>query len=151
MLVLTPSRFDVSSGKTDLPKLEIPIRLNIATTKLTILLPADPDKYQAEVASSVEGDFSARFEPKTPLVPQSVIVMKVARGDLMGTTAEAVLQAMPGQATWHVTNVRMDGGVAHIKLDAGGWAGVTYYSRAICFLIDKSLLRFRGVAQVIFD
>lgn len=150
-LILSPSRFDSSVGKTDLPKLEIPVRLQTATTKLTILLPQDKSSFDAEVARSVEEDFSAPFKPQTALVPRLVTVMQVANGGRIGAAAQAVLQAVPGQATWHVIDVRVDGGDVHLKLDSGGWAGVTYYSRSVSFLIDKSLRHMRGVTRVIFD
>jgi hypothetical protein len=149
-LVLSPYRYEPSSGTTDLPKLNIPVRLDTATSALTILLPDNSKEYQADVDHSAEnGD--ENFEPQTSLVPQTVTVMKIRNDDIMEATAETVLQSMQGQSPWHVSDFRLDGGTAHVKLRGEGWAGVSFYLRSVSFLIKKSLLQFPGIKQVVFD
>lgn len=148
-LVLSPSRYKLPSGKTDLPKLSIPVRLDTATTVLTILSPTNPQEYKAEVIRSIEE--GATFKPTTPLVPQSVTVMKVEKNSIMAATAEAVLRFMPGQGPWHVTGFHVRGRTAHVKLNGSGWAGVSYYLRSVSFLVEKSLLRFPNIREVVFD
>lgn len=149
-LVLSPSRFNTLSGKTDLPKLKIPVRLDTATTVLTILLPKNSHEYQGEVITSInEGE--ADFVPKTPLVPQSVTVMKVEKNGIMAATAEAVLRAMPGQSPYHVTGFDVHDRTAHVKISGNAWAGVSFYWRSISFLVKKSLLQFPNIREVVFD
>ena len=148
-LVLTPSRYDGTQGVKEFPKLRIPVRLNTATTVLTILLPADSEKYEAEVSSSI--DDSKPFAPVTPLVPHSVTVMKVKGEDVMAATVEAVLRAKPGQAQWHVTGIRVDGKTAHVRITGDNWAGVSYYARSVYYLVAASLRKFPGIKHVVFD
>lgn len=145
-LVFTPSASD-SSGKKELPKLEVPVELNTETTTLTILMPEDMDKYSAEVHASVDSGDEV-FSPKTPLVPQSVTVMKTDTDAIPAATAEAVLLRWPGQGPWHVSGAYLRDGVAHVKISSTASEGVSYYATAVSYLIQMSLLRLPGVQQV---
>lgn len=146
-LILTPSTFDSSSGKTALPELEIAVELSTETTALTILAPEDMEKYLAEVHASVDSGDEV-FGPKTPLVPQSVTVMKTESSGIMGATAEAILLRWPGQGPWRVSDARLEGGVAHVKISSAASEGVSYYATAVSYLIQMSLLRLPGVQRV---
>lgn len=146
-LVFTPSAIDSASDKKELAKVEIPVELNTETTTLTILMPEDMDKYSAEVHASVDSGDEV-FSPKTPLVPQSVTVMKTESSGIMGATAEAVLLRWPGQGPWRVSGAYLRDGVAHVKISSTASEGVSYYATAVSYLIQMSLLRLPGVQQV---
>jgi len=148
-LVFTPSAID-SSGKKELAKLEIPVELNTETTTLTILVPEDMDKYVGEVHASVDSGDEV-FSPKTPLVPQSVTVMKTESGAIPAATAEAVLLRWPGQGPWRVSGVHLDGGVADVKISSAATESVSYYATAVSYLIQMSLLRLPGIQQVAIE
>lgn len=151
MLVLTPQRYDLSSGTTDLGCLSIPVRLDTSTTILTILLPKDLRMYEEEVIAHVEQPKKADFKPETPLVQKAVAVMKVEEGAKMAATAEAVLRAVPAQGEpWHVKSLRLDHGTAHLDIDSDAWAGVSYYWFGVGYLLEKSLKQFPGVREVEF-
>lgn len=148
-LVFTPSAID-SSSKKELPKLEIPVELNTETTTLTILAPEDMDKYSAEVHASVDSGDEV-FSAKTPLVPQTVTVMKTKSSGIPGATAEAVLLRWPGQGPWRVFGVDLRDGVAHVTISSAATESVSYYATAVSYLIQMSLLRLPGVQQVTFE
>lgn len=150
-LTLSPSRFDPSSGKTDLPELKIPVRLDTATTVLTILLPKNRDDFIGEAEEWTDNQNHGEFAPKSPLIQHTVTVMRVNAEDIIGATAEAAARAWPSTGVWHVIDLRMDGYTAHVTLMGEGWAGVTYYLTQVDFIIEKSLLRLPGVKRVIFE
>lgn len=146
---ITPFRTNVENPPAELPKLTIPVRLETIPTILIILSPKDWDAYKREAENSL--DDNKPFRPTTVLVTQPVPVMKLQRDDVAGAMAEAILQAHPGQEHWHVTNAWVKGDTAHVAINSPGWAGVSYYSREVFFLIEKSLLRLNGIRHVVFD
>ena len=161
-LVLAPSAID-ASGKKELPRLEVPVELNTETTTLTIVAPEDTEKYLAEVHASVDSGDEV-FSPKTPLVPQSVTVMKLLpevgafhaddrleNTGIAGATAEAVLLRWPGQGPWRVFGVHVDGGVARVMISSTATETVSYYATAVSYLIQMSLLRLPGIQQVVIE
>jgi hypothetical protein len=151
LLILTPVRTDVSSEKVNLPSLSIPLRLETETTELTILMPKDVAGYDADVQAYADEPKPTDFAPKTPLVPQTVTVMKVDESSRMAATAQAVLRAMPAQGgPWHVESLVVENGTVHLKLSSDAWAGVSSYWLAMGYLLEKSLEQFPGVRQVEF-
>jgi hypothetical protein len=150
-LTLTPSRFDTATGKSNLPPLEIPVRLTIATTQLTYLLPKDEGAFISEVAASIDNQSHKNFSAKTPLTLHTVTAMKVNPDQIIGATAEATSLGYPGQGPWHIIDARRDGDTAHLTLAGGGWTGVTYYLTGLNYLLTQSVLRIPGVKHVEFD
>jgi len=151
-LTLTPTRTDVSSEKMNLPPLVIPVRLETATSELTILVPEDRAGYDADVEAYADEPVAKDFAPKTPLVPQKVTVMKVDESSRMAATAQAVLRSMPAQGgPWHVESLRLDKGTAHLKLSSDAWAGVSYYWLAVGHLLEKTLEQFPAIQRVEFQ
>jgi len=150
-LILTPYRTDVSSENMNLPALKVPVRLDTATTTLTFLWPEDVAAYDAEVDAFADEPKAASFEPKTPLIPKEVTVMKVDESSRMAATAEALLRAMPGQSgPWQVKSLRQERGTVHLQLVSDAWTGVSYYWTSIGYLLEKTLERFPGVKEVEF-
>lgn len=151
-MTLTPMRYDPSSGRTDLPELTIPIRLDTATSLVTILLPVNNDDFNAEATAWFDKlDRRGTLSPKTTLIKHTVRIMKVDSSHIVGATAAAAARAWPGQGPWHVIDSRLDGDTAHITITGDGWAGVSYYLEELRFIITKSLLGIHGVKRVQFD
>jgi len=150
-LFLRPSRYAITTGKVDLPGIEIPVRLTTKTSIVTTLEPADPQELGNAVNEAMDSsDFSA-FDPKLKLVQRHVTVMRVNRDAIIGVTAEAVLRADPGQGPWHVTSWHQVGDTAHVRIAGDGWAGVSYYLTSVSYLIRKSVLNLPGVNHFVFD
>lgn len=151
-LILSPSRYTVAAGKTDLPGLKIPVRLTTATTLLTTLEPTDPEARETAVIEWVESEDHPEFDPKLKLLPHHVTVMRVDPGAIIGATAEAVLRSHVEQSSpFHVTDWRQEGDTAHVGTIGGGWAGVTYYLTGVDYLIRESVLNLAGIRRVIFE
>jgi hypothetical protein len=151
-MILTPIRYDPSSGKTDLPELIIPIRLDTGTSLVAILLPVNNDDFNAEaVAQFGEPERRGELSLKTTLVKHTVMVMKVDSSHIIGATAAAAARAWPGQGPWHVIDSRLNGDTANITITGDGWAGVSFYLEELHFIITKSLLDIHGVKRVQFN
>lgn len=150
-LKLTPSRYTAQTGEVDLDSLTIPIRLNMVTSTVTILEPANPEVFKGAAAEWVEGETHPEFKPTVKLVPRQITILHFDQKDLIGATAEAVLRSWAGQGGWHVTDWQKDGSTAHVTLEGGGWAGVTYYATEVTFLIKQCLLNLPGIKNIVFD
>jgi hypothetical protein len=115
-----------------------------------IFVPKNSEYYD-EINRFIDEGEPESFEPKSPLVLRSIVAMRIPSEEVMWASAEAVVRENPGQGEWHVVNFYLDRGTAHVDLEGGGWAGVSYYVRAISNLIKKTLLQFPDVKNVRFD
>jgi hypothetical protein len=151
-LTLTPSRYNIQTGKVDLPGIEFPVRLTTAKSLVTTLEPADSNELHSAAISWVEGENHPKFNPQLKLIPHRVQVMQFGQDATIGITAEAVLRSGHGrQGPWHATRWHQDGSNAHLTIAGDGWAGVTYYLTQVNYLIEKSVLNLPGVKSVVFD
>jgi hypothetical protein len=150
-LTLKPSRFSISTGKTDLPPLEIPVRLTTEKTTVTWLETEKPEALQGAVSEWIDSGVQAEFKPKLKLVPRHATIMRVEPDAIIGATAEAVLHFNKGQGEWFVTAWRRDGNTAHVTIHGEGWTGVTYYLMGVSYLIQESELALPGIKTFVFD
>ncbi|MGA2592086.1 MAG: hypothetical protein ABSH32_19415 [Bryobacteraceae bacterium] len=150
-LILTPSRYTVREGGVDLRGFEIPVRLTTEKTLVTTLEPEDPKALHAAVIEWVEGEHHGDFDPTLKLVPHQVEVMRIDPDAVIGATVEAALRSFGGQGPWHVTHWNRDGKTAHVTIEGGGWAGVTYYLTEVSYDIRKSVLNLPRVEKFVFD
>jgi hypothetical protein len=150
-LILTPNRYTVREGWVDLPGFEIPVRLTTKKALVTTLEPEDPKALHAAVIEWVEGEPHDDFDPKLKLVPHQVEIMRIDPDAVIGATVEAALRSFGGQGPWHVTHWNRDGNTAHVTIEGGGWAGVTYYLTEVSYDIRKSALNLPGIEKCVFD
>jgi hypothetical protein len=135
-------------------ELRIPVQLATATTTVTTLEPQSPEAltFARNQWMDEETHHSPEFDPKLRLVPRRITIMRVDRAAApIGVTAEAVLRLHPGQAQWHVREWRQEGSTAHIKIDGGGWAGVSSYLTEVRYLLNKSILNLPGVKKLVLE
>jgi len=151
-LLLRPSRYTIATGKSDLPGLEIPVRLTTAKTLVTTLEPEDPQALGTAVIEWMDSHDPPEFDPKLKLVPHYDTIMRLDHDAIIGATAEAVLRSGGGgQSPWHVTDWHQEGSTAHVKIAGDGWAGVSYYLTEVDYLIRKSVLDLPGIKKFVFD
>lgn len=150
-LILSPSRFSVSIGKTDLPAVGIPVQLTTAKTLVTWSEPEDPEALKRAVVEWVDSEDHQEFRPKLKLLQRQLAIMRVESDAIIGATAESVLRNSDGQGPWHVIFWHQDGSTAHVIIQGGAWAGVTYYTKKVSYLIEESVLNLPGIKTFIFD
>ncbi len=119
------------------------------TMEVTVLVPADEQKYREMITGEQDFQRAAML----PFVQKSVVVPYST--DLLRASAEAAArEAGPTQAgPTIIIYLKIENGTAYVVLnvDRDGWAGVSF-SRAYCHLIvEKTLLQFRNIDQVVWD
>jgi hypothetical protein len=119
------------------------------TIEVTVLVPADKQKYSEMITGEQDFQKAAAmpFIKKKIVVPSSV--------DLIRASADAAAnEAGPTQmGPTTIVYFQMENGTVYVLLniDCDGWAGVSY-SRAYCHpMVEKTLLQFKNIKQVVWD
>jgi len=152
-LILNPSRYTVTTGWSDLPGIQIPVRLTTATTMVTVLEPENPAALTSALEEWMDEEHhrTPDFAPTLKLVPHGIAIMRVERNAMVGATAEAVFRSFPGQSPWHARDWSQAGNTAHITIDGDGWAGVSFYMMEVTYRLEKSVLNLPGIKKFVLD
>ena len=121
----------------------------VRTMKATVLVPADMQKYNELITG--EQDF--KRAAGSPFVKKKVVVPYST--NLVGATADAAAKELgPSQVgPTTIIYLKIKNGTAYVLLniDTDGWAGVSF-SRAYCHpIVEKTLLQFKNMKQVVWD
>jgi len=117
--------------------------------KVTVLLPADEQKYNEMITG--EQDFERAAE--LPFVKKKVFVPYST--DLIRASADAAAKELgPSQAgPTTISHLKVENGTAYVLLniDRDGWAGVSF-SWARCHpVVERTLLQFKNIKRVVWD
>jgi hypothetical protein len=115
----------------------VPIKLNVATTSVTILAPQN---------------FQEDGQPIS-FASQKIEVMRVNGDDPIEETAVATVKAMAGGqgSDLYMESFHLENGIATVMLALpnGGWAGYSIWANGIAPTIEKNLLQFPSVKKVV--
>lgn len=150
-LLLQATAFSMQGEKHPLPKLSIPVRIDLRTSKVVCGVPADPSQFSRAVVAAVESEPSDRKPIQASLRWRTETVLYVQPGMLGGAAAEAAARAYRGQSAWHVVDYREMQGTAHVAIFGSAWAGVTYYLAGLHYLVQRTLEHQSTVRRVVFD
>ena len=149
-LVLRAKTYSINGENHTLPELQIPMRIDRRTTKVTYAVPAG-NEFSRAVIDSVESDSAHRIPMQAEVAFRTMNLMYVQPAMLGGSAAEAAARSYPGQGPFHVVDYSEADGTAHLTTLGSGWAGVTYYWTGLDYLLEKTLERQPGVRRVVHD
>ena len=121
----------------------------VRTMNVTVFVPADPQAFSEMITG--EQDFQKAeampFVKKNMVVPYST--------DLLRASADAAAReagsTQMGPTTIVYLKVENNTVYALLNIDTDGWAGVSF-SRAYCHpIVEKTLLQFQNIKQVVWD
>lgn len=115
------------------------------TMQITIMVPKDKDLYQRMINDeNFKGAAALPFVRKRVSVPRS--------DDLERASAEAASREMPtlNGPTIEYFKIKNQTAYVLLNIDRDGWAGVSFSLAKVHPLVEKTLLRFPGIKQVVW-
>jgi hypothetical protein len=121
----------------------------VRTMNVTVFVPADRQTF----GEMITGEEDFQKAAALPFVKKHIVVPYST--DLLRASADAASrEAGPtqmGPATIVYLKVENDTAYALLNIDTDGWAGVSF-SRAYCHpIVEKTLLQFKDIKQVVWD